>query len=168
MTEPAFKTQSPVTADVATDQDGSALVAQLEMVSGQISDAKGAIGNTEGELCEGAMVDYHAGDHWVQGAVVAEVHRDDRVPYYPVRFATGQERRAECIEIIKASLGELSADRRVPDLGSPQYQPVDAGAGEGAEGVGAAALVSAARVPGAGGDVSAAAIAGVAGATARP
>ena len=66
MTEPAFKTQSPVTADVATDQDGSALVAQLETVSGQISDAKGAIGRIifgQDRVIEETLITLLAGGH---------------------------------------------------------------------------------------------------------
>ena len=66
MTEPAFKTQSPVTADVATDQDGSALVAQLETVSGQISDAKGAIGRVifgQDRVIEETLITLLAGGH---------------------------------------------------------------------------------------------------------
>ena len=43
MTEPALETQLPVTAEVTNKQDGSKLMAQLEAVSDQISDAKGAI-----------------------------------------------------------------------------------------------------------------------------
>ena len=66
MTEPAFETQSPATVDVTSDQDASALVAEMETVSGQISDAKGAIGRIifgQDRVIEETLITLLAGGH---------------------------------------------------------------------------------------------------------
>ncbi len=66
MTEPAFETQSPATADATSDQDASALVTQMETVSGQVSDAKGAIGRIifgQDRVIEEILITLLAGGH---------------------------------------------------------------------------------------------------------
>ena len=66
MTERAFETQSPATVDVTSDQDASALVAEMETVSGQISDAKGAIGRIifgQDRVIEETLITLLAGGH---------------------------------------------------------------------------------------------------------
>ena len=66
MTEPALENQSPVTAEVTTKQDGSKLVTQLETVSDQISDAKGAISRIifgQDSVIEETLITLLAGGH---------------------------------------------------------------------------------------------------------